>query len=72
VYVDVGKVFGSLDLSTGIVTPIFTGVSPHGLQFVSFAAASVPEPASFAFVFGGLLLGGTAFVVRRRNAARRS
>ena len=66
VYVDVGKVFGSLDLSTGVVTPIFTGVSPHGMQFV---AANIPEPASFAFVFVGLLLGGTAVEVRRRKRA---
>lgn len=63
VYVDVGKVFGSLDLSTGVVTPIFTGVSPHGVQFV----AAVPEPASFAFVFAGIAVGAIAVEVRRRK-----
>jgi hypothetical protein len=67
VYVDVGKVFGSLNLSTGVVTPIFTGVSPHGVQFVP---ANVPEPASFAFVFAGLLLGCIVVEVRRRKRAR--
>ena len=30
VYIDVGDEFGELDTSTGIVTPLFTGVSPHG------------------------------------------
>ena len=57
VYVDVGDEFGSLDLSSGIVTPIFTGVSPHGAQFVSFEAAGVPEPASVALIMVGLFLG---------------
>ncbi|MBV8073597.1 MAG: hypothetical protein JO270_27125 [Acidobacteriaceae bacterium] len=65
VYVDVGKIFGSLDLSTGIVTPIFTGISPHGVQFVP---AAVPEPASFVFVSAGLLLGGIMLAVRRRKS----
>ena len=69
VYVDVGDEFGSLDLSTGVVTPYFTGVSPHGAQFVTFAAAGVPEPASFYFALLGLLIcGGTV----GRNALRRS
>ncbi|HLH02724.1 MAG TPA: PEP-CTERM sorting domain-containing protein [Bryobacteraceae bacterium] len=63
VYVDVGNVFGSLDLSTGEVTPIWSGVSPHGVQFV----ASVPEPASFAFLCTGLLV-GAGLVARRRRA----
>ena len=65
VYIDVGNEFGSLDLNTGIVTPIFTGVSPHGAQFVTFADAGVPEPASFYFVFLGLLVCGGIF---RRKA----
>jgi hypothetical protein len=41
VYVDVGDEFGSLNLKTGVVTPIFTGISPHGVEFVPFAT---PEP----------------------------
>ncbi len=51
VYVDVGNEFGILDTTTGIVTPIFTGVSPHGADFVSFAAAGVPEPGTVGFAF---------------------
>lgn len=37
-FVDMGNEFGSVDLSTGVVTPIFTGVSPHGLVFVPTGA----------------------------------
>jgi sugar lactone lactonase YvrE len=61
VYVDVGNEFGSLDLSTGIVTPIFTGVSPHGVVFVAS-----PEPASF-FLTGAALMFCAAFVLRKRR-----
>lgn len=69
VYVDVGDEFGSLDTSTGIVTPIFTGVSPHGGEFVTFAAAGVPEPASFGCALAGLALcGAIAYRGGRRRA----
>jgi hypothetical protein len=61
VYVDVGTEFGVLDTSTGIVTPLFTGVSPHGVVFVAS-----PEPASFGLVVGALLLAGAAFVLKKR------
>jgi len=61
VYVDVGGVFGSLNPSTGVVTPIFTGVSPHGVVFVA-----TPEPASLILLVAGLaLLIATAGRVRR-------
>jgi len=63
VYVDVGTEFGSLDMSTGVVTPIFTGVSPHGAQFVA-----TPEPASIAYAFGGLMFCAMIAVVRRRSS----
>jgi hypothetical protein len=54
VFVDVGDEFGSLDLTTGIVTPIFTGVSPHGLEFVP-----TPEPSTLMMFASGLVgLGG--------------
>ena len=33
-YADVGNAFDSVNTSTGVVTPIFTGVSPHGMDFV--------------------------------------
>jgi hypothetical protein len=63
VYVDVGTEFGSLDLSTGVVTPIFTGVSPHGAQFVA-----TPEPASIAYALGGLMFCAIVALVRRRSS----
>jgi hypothetical protein len=60
-YVDVGNAFGSLDLTTGIFTPLFTGVSPHGVVFVA-----TPEPATF-FLAGGALLIGAALLKSRRS-----
>src|SRR5271166_2445432 len=59
VYVDVGNEFGSLDLSTGVVTPIWTGTSPHGLEFVP-----APEPGTLAMFASGVL--GLAGVIRRK------
>ena len=53
VFVDVGNEFGMLDLSTGIVTPIFTGTSPHGLEF-----APSPEPGTLASLLSGLAMCG--------------
>ena len=47
-FVDMGNEFGWVDLSTGVVTPIFTGVSPHGLVFVP-----TPEPATLTLLGGG-------------------
>lgn len=64
VYVDVGNEFGILDTTTGIVTPIFTGVSPHGADFVSLDAAGVPEPGTLGLALGGVLLCGG--LLRRR------
>ena len=49
VYIDVGDEFGILDTSTGVVTPIFTGVSPHGAAFVA-----TPEPSGVLLLAGGL------------------
>lgn len=51
VFIDVGDEFGQLDTSTGIVTPIFTGVSPHGVTFVP-----APEPVFFLPVAAGLFV----------------
>ena len=65
VLVDVGAELGSLDTTTGVVTPLFTGVSPHGAQFVTFADA-VPEPNTVYGIFGGLLFGGIIYRRRRR------
>jgi hypothetical protein len=54
----VGNEFGALDTHTGIVTPLFTGVSPHGVVFVAS-----PEPASVFLASGALLM--IALVVSR-------
>jgi len=59
VFVDVGNVFGSLDLSTGVVTPIFTGNSPHGLEFVA-----TPEPGTLVMFASGVI--GLAGMLRRK------
>jgi hypothetical protein len=64
-FVSVGTEFGLLNMSTGTVAPILTGVSPHGAFFVP-SATTTPEPASYGMMFGGLLtLAGVAY--RRRS-----
>jgi hypothetical protein len=63
VFVDVGNEFGSLDTTTGIVTPIFTGTSPHGIAFVAS-----PEPATFLPVAGALLAAAQFARRRKRNS----
>lgn len=63
VYVDVGNEFGELNTSTGVVTPIFTGVSPHGVVFV----ASTPEPKSF--FLAGIVILAALFLKKRHSAA---
>jgi hypothetical protein len=68
VYIDVGDEFGILNTSTGVVTPIFTGVSPHGGEFVTFAAAGVPEPASLGCGLAGLVLVALIAYRRARSA----
>ena len=50
-YADVANSFSSVDMSTGIVTPIFTGTSPHGMDFV----AATPEPGALGLCSIGLL-----------------
>lgn len=65
VYVDVGSIFGLLDTSTGIVTPLFTGVSPHGVIFVAN-----PEPATFSIAGGGLLIVALLGWLRKRPSVR--
>jgi len=70
VYIDVGDEFGILKLSTGVVTPIFTGVSPHGADFISFA--DVPEPSTAQLTFAGILLLGALLIVKSRMAGDRT
>jgi hypothetical protein len=65
VYVSAGNVFGSLDTTTGIVTPVFNGISPHGAEFVTFAAAGIPEPGSLPLAGGGLVLICAALLHKR-------
>ncbi len=66
VYVDVGNEFGSLDLSTGVVTPVFQGVSPHGAQFVN-AAIAVPEPRTPLYFLLGLFCYGVLRCLGRQT-----
>ncbi len=66
VYVDVGNEFGSLDLSTGVVTPVFQGVSPHGAQFVN-AAITVPEPRTPPYLLLGLFCYGVLRCLGRQT-----
>jgi hypothetical protein len=65
VYIDVGSEFGILNTSTGVVTPIFTGVSPHGADFV--ASTGVPEPGPLGLALAGILLLGGLRVCRMRK-----
>jgi hypothetical protein len=60
-YVNVGNVFGSVNTSTGVVTPLFSGSGLHGIEFVP----AVPEPSTCAFVFAGLA--GIFWTVRKRR-----
>lgn len=62
VFIDVGDVFGELNPATGVVTTIFTGVSPHGVFFVA-----APEPATYLSVGLTLLVGGWLVLRRRRR-----
>ncbi|MBV9742194.1 MAG: hypothetical protein JO099_00400 [Acidobacteriia bacterium] len=65
VFVDVGHVFGELDTSTGIVTPLFTGVSPHGVTFVA-----TPEPGFFVPLAGGVVALFVFRFARRRGCGQ--
>jgi hypothetical protein len=59
-YVNVGNVFGSVDSTTGVVTPLFTGTGLHGLEFVP-----TPEPSTFGIALAGIA--GLWAVRKRRN-----
>ncbi|MBV8833253.1 MAG: PEP-CTERM sorting domain-containing protein, partial [Acidobacteriaceae bacterium] len=61
-YVNVGNEFGSVDPTTGVVTPIITGVGLHGLEFVP---TPVPEPGTVCLAVFGLAL---TFLIRKRLA----
>ncbi len=62
-FVNVGDEFGSVDPNTGVVTPIFTGIGLHGIEFVPTAAT--PEPASWGFSLVGLVVGAAAIIRKR-------
>jgi hypothetical protein len=64
VYIDVGDEFGILDTTTGIVTPILTGVSPHGADFVPFSPT--PEPSTMSLTLAGILLFGILLITKLR------
>jgi hypothetical protein len=60
-FVDMGDTFGWVDLTTGDVTPIFTGTSPHGLVFVP-----TPEPGTLT-LFGAGFVGLLGHVMKRHG-----
>jgi hypothetical protein len=62
-YADVGNAFNSVDPNTGVVTPILTGTSPHGMDFVAS-----PEPGALGLCCTGLLC--LAVWSRRARAKR--
>lgn len=62
-FVNVGNAFGSVDPSTGVVTPIITGTGLHGAEFVAS-----PEPASIGMALAGAALLGF-YAYRHRRAA---
>jgi hypothetical protein len=64
-YVNVGNEFGRVDLTTGVVTPILSGSSLHGLEFVASSSA-VPEPTSVGMSLCGIAL---ALLARKRFAS---
>jgi hypothetical protein len=71
VFVSEGNVFGSLDTTTGIVTPVLTGTSPHGAEFVTQAASGIPEPATLTMICGGpLVMAGAGYRRRDKNSRR--
>jgi hypothetical protein len=54
-FVDIGHDFGWVNMSTGLVTPIFVGQSPHGLVFVPSGGSPTPEPGTLMLLGSGLL-----------------
>jgi hypothetical protein len=65
-FVNTGTSFGSVDTTTGLVTPIFTGTGLHGMEFVPGAA--VPEPSTLGISLAGIVLGGVLTALRKRIA----
>ena len=63
-FVDAGNSFGSVDPATGVFTPIYTGTSPHGMDFVPDVTAT-PEPSTLGISFVGLAVCGLFFARRR-------
>jgi hypothetical protein len=68
-FLSVGTEFGLLNTSTGDVTSILEGTSPHGAEFVP-AVTGVPEPSCYAMLLGGLLT--MAGVVYRRRIRKQA
>lgn len=63
-FVDTATTFGSVDPVTGVVTPIFTGTSLHGMEFIPSAAA-VPEPSTLGITLAGIALSAVTALRKR-------
>ncbi len=66
-FVNTGNAFGSVDMSTGVVTPLISGTGLHGIDFVPSATAT-PEPSTLGAGFIGLGFG--ALMIYRKRLAK--
>jgi hypothetical protein len=65
-FLSVGTEFGLLNTSTGDVTSVLEGVSPHGAEFVP-AMTGAPEPSGYCMLLGGLVTMAGALYRRRSS-----
>lgn len=66
-FVNTGGSFGSVNQATGVVTPLVTGTSLHGLEFVPSTTAT-PEPSTLGVSL--LAAGFGAMLLYRRRLAK--
>ena len=64
-FVTVGNEFGTVDTTTGVVTPILSGGDFQAMTFVPSADTAAPEPGTMAVTAAGFL--GLLFTLRRKH-----